>query len=176
MCDVKPEAAKEAVSNFSKYLRGNLDSIKQTKMISFADELKHLQAYLSVEKIRYDDYLEIKYDIKATEFFIPPLTVQPLVENAVNHGISDLPDGGRITISTEEKTDRYEIRVSDNGVGFDPDTLPEDERSHVGISNVRSRLHIMCHGTLDIKSSPGKGTVALIQIPKGGTEDAYYSS
>ena len=115
LCDVKPEAAKEAVSNFSKYLRGNLDSIKQTKMISFADELKHLQAYLSLEKIRFDNYLDIKYDIRATEFFIPPLTVQPLVENAVNHGISDLPNGGCVTIATEEKLDHYEIRVSDNG-------------------------------------------------------------
>ncbi len=176
LCDVKPEAAKEAVSNFSKYLRGNLDSIKQKKMISFADELKHLQAYLSLEKIRYDDDLDIKYDIKATEFFIPPLTVQPLVENAVNHGISDLPGGGLVTISTEEKRDYYEIRVSDNGVGFDPETVPEDGRSHVGIANVQSRLNIMCHGTLDIKSAPGDGTVAIIQIPKGGATDEYHSS
>ena len=176
LCDVKPEAAKEAVSNFSKYLRGNLDSIKQTKMISFADELKHLQAYLSLEKIRYDDYLDIKYDIKTTEFFIPPLTVQPLVENAVNHGISDLPGGGLVTISTEEKRDYYEIRVSDNGVGFDPETVPEDGRSHLGIMNVRSRLNIMCHGTLDIKSASGDGTVAIIQIPKGGATDEYHSS
>lgn len=176
LCDVKPEAAKEAVSNFSKYLRGNLDSIKQTKMISFADELKHLQAYLSLEKIRYDDYLDIKYDIKTTEFFIPPLTVQPLVENAVNHGISDLPVGGLVTISTEEKRDYYEIRVSDNGVGFDPETVPEDGCSHLGIMNVRSRLNIMCHGTLDIKSAPGDGTVAIIQIPKGGATDEYHSS
>ncbi len=176
LCDVKPEAAKEAVSNFSKYLRGNLDSIKQTKMISFADELKHLQAYLSLEKIRYDDDLDIKYDIKATEFFIPPLTVQPLVENAVNHGIGDLPGGGLVTISTEEKRDYYEIRVSDNGVGFDPETVPEDGRSHLGIMNVRSRLNIMCHGTLDIKSAPGDGTVAIIQIPKGGATDEYHSS
>ena len=175
LCDVKPEAAKEAVSNFSKYLRGNLDSIKQTKMISFADELKHLQAYLSLEKIRYDDDLDIKYDIKATEFFIPPLTVQPLLENAVNHGISDMPHGGCVTISTEEMPDRYEIRVSDNGVGFDPDTIPVDGRSHVGISNVRSRLNIMCHGTLDIKSAPGQGTVAIIQIPKGETANEYHS-
>ena len=93
LCDVKPEAAKEAVSNFSKYLRGNLDSIKQTEMISFAEELKHLQAYLALEKIRYGDYLKVEYNIEVAGFFIPPLTVQPLVENAVNHGVSDLPDG-----------------------------------------------------------------------------------
>lgn len=173
LCDVKPEKAKEAVSNFSKYLRGNLDSIKQRKMISFADELKHIQAYLSLEKIRYDDYLEVRYDIKVTEFFIPPLTVQPLVENAVNHGISDLPEGGCVTISTCEKPDYYEICVGDNGVGFDPDVRKADGRSHIGISNVKSRLEIMCRGTLEIVSAPGKGTTAFIKIPKGGVSDEH---
>lgn len=175
LCDVKPEAAKEAVSDFSKYLRGNLDSVKQTKMISFAEELRHLQAYLSLEKIRYGDYLEICYDIGASEFFLPPLTVQPLVENAVNHGISDLPDGGCVTVSTRETADCYEIRVSDNGVGFDPTAQPSDDRSHIGISNVRSRLHILCNGTLDIVSAPASGTTAIIKIPKGGTPDEYHS-
>lgn len=176
LCDIKPEAAKEAVSNFSQYLRGNLDSIKQTGMISFEEELKHLQAYLFLEKIRYDEYLDIRYDIRATGFFIPPLTVQPLVENAVNHGISDLPDGGCVTISTQEEPDCYSIRVSDNGVGFDPAVPPADGRSHIGIANVRSRLDILCHGTLEILSAPGSGTTAIIKIPKGETSDAYHSS
>lgn len=175
LCDVKPEAAKEAVSNFSKYLRGNLDSIKQTEMISFAEELKHLQAYLALEKIRYGDYLKVEYNIEVAEFFIPPLTVQPLVENAVNHGVSDLPEGGTVTISTKEKDDCYEIRVSDNGVGFNPDEQKNDGRSHVGIANVRSRLKIMCNGTLEIKSEIGKGTETIINIPKGANENERYS-
>ena len=175
LCDVKPEAAKEAVSNFSKYLRGNLDSIKQTQMISFAEELKHLQAYLALEKIRYGDYLKVEYNIEVAEFFIPPLTVQPLVENAVNHGVSDLPEGGTVTISTKEKDDCYEIRVSDNGVGFNPDEQKNDGRSHVGIANVRSRLKIMCNGTLEIKSEIGKGTETIINIPKGANENERYS-
>ncbi|MGN0813054.1 MAG: sensor histidine kinase [Candidatus Coproplasma sp.] len=170
LCDVKPQEAKQAVSDFSKYLRGNLDSIKKSEMISFSNELKHIQAYLALEKIRYDDELEIVYNVPVTEFFVPPLTVQPLVENAVNHGVSDLPNGGRVTISTEEKTDCYEIRVSDNGVGFDPQSVVEDERSHVGINNVRSRLAVMCQGTLEILSSPNEGTTAIIKIPKGDND------
>ena len=175
LCDVKPEAAKEAVSNFSKYLRGNLDSIKQTEMISFAEELKHLQAYLALEKIRYGDYLKVEYNIEVAGFFIPPLTVQPLAENAVNHGVSELPDGGVVTICTAETPDCYEIRVCDNGVGFNPDSVQSDGRTHVGISNVRSRLEIMCGGTLDITSDIGKGTTAIIKIPKGETENERYS-
>ena len=92
------------------------------------------------------------------------------MENAVNHGISDLPDGGRVIISTAEKSDYYEIRVSDNGVGFDPQLVVEDERSHVGINNVRSRLAVMCKGTLEIISSPNEGTTAIIKIPKGDND------
>lgn len=176
LCDVKPEAAKEAVSNFSKYLRGNLDSIKQKNMISFSEELKHLQAYLALEKIRYGDYLNVKYEIGVSEFFIPPLTIQPLVENAVNHGISDLPNGGTIIVSTSEKDDCYEIKISDNGVGFDPNVIVKDGRSHIGINNVRSRIKIMCNGTLEIISAIGKGTTMIVRIPKGESENEYYRS
>ena len=167
LCDSKPQKAKEAVSEFAKYLRGNLDSLKQNAPIPFADEFNHIKAYLALEKIRYDDDLEVVYDIKASEFFIPALTVQPLIENAVNHGISDLPHGGTVTLSTREFPDYYEIRVSDNGIGFDPDKLPQDGKSHIGISNVRSRIEMMCHGRLDIVSEAGKGTTATITIPKG---------
>lgn len=171
LCDVKPEAAKKAVSDFADYLRGNLDSIKQTAPITFSEELKHIKAYLSLEKIRYDDQLEIVYDIHVYDFFIPPLSVQPLVENAVNHGISDLPDGGRVTLTAYEFPDRYEVCVIDNGVGFDPNRIPDDGKSHVGISNVTSRLEIMCQGSLKIRSSPNSGTTAIITIPKEKTNE-----
>ncbi len=169
LCDVKPDEAKNAISDFSTYLRGNLDSIKQTKMISFAEELKHLQAYLSLEKIRFDEYLEIVYDIKVREFFIPPLSVQPLVENAINHGVSDLPDGGKVVISTDETEESYIVKIIDDGVGFDETIVKNDGRSHVGISSVRNRLQIMCNGTLTIDSKLNEGTTAVITIPKGET-------
>lgn len=169
LCDSKPELAKQAVSEFSIYLRGNLDSLKQRSMIPFRDELKHIQAYLTLEKIRYDEELEIRYDIGTSDFFLPALTVQPLVENAVDHGVSDLPDGGYVRIETHETESDYIITVSDNGIGFDINAKPTDGRSHVGIANVRSRLDIMCRGTLEIQSSPGNGTVATVKIPKGGS-------
>ncbi len=169
LCDIKPDEAKNAISDFSTYLRGNLDSIKQTKMISFAEELKHLQAYLSLEKIRFDEYLEIVYDIKVSEFFIPPLSVQPLVENAINHGVSDLPSGGKVVISTEETDEHYIVKIIDNGIGFDENAVKNDGRSHVGISSVRNRLQIMCKGALTIDSKLNDGTTAIIKIPKGET-------
>ena len=166
LCDTKPEAAKEAVSDFAKYLRGNLDSISRSDLIPFDEELRHTQAYLALEKLRYGEELTIAYDIQARDFFIPPLTIEPLVENAVEHGISDLPDGGRVTLSTAETADGYEVRVCDNGSGFDPSAAGRDERSHIGISAVRSRLAILCGGTLTIESAPGRGTTAIIHISK----------
>lgn len=167
LCDTRPEAAKTAVSDFSQYLRGNLDSIKKEGLIPFSEELRHTQVYLSLEKLRYEDALTVSYDINVGEFFLPPLTIEPLVENAVNHGIGLLPSGGCVTITARELPDCYEVRVADNGVGFDPCAVPADGRSHVGISAVRSRLHILCGGTLDIHSAPGQGSTAVIQIPKG---------
>lgn len=166
LCDTKPEAAKEAVSDFAKYLRGNLDSISRSDLIPFDEELRHTQAYLALEKLRYGDDLTIVYDIRANDFSIPPLTIEPLAENAVEHGISDLPDGGRVTLSTAETADGYEVRVCDNGAGFDPNAVTGDDRSHIGISAVRSRLAILCNGTLTIESTPGRGTSAIIHIPK----------
>ena len=167
LCDTRPEAAKEAVSDFAKYLRGNLDSISRSDLIPFDEELRHTQAYLALQELRYGEDLTVIYDIRTETFSIPPLTIEPLVENAVEHGISDLPDGGRVTLSTAETSDGYEVRVCDNGSGFDPDTAAEDgRRSHIGISAVRSRLAILCDGTLTIESAPGQGTTAIIQIPK----------
>lgn len=167
LCDTKPEAAKSAVSDFSRYLRGNLDSIKKEGLISFSEELHHTQVYLALEKLRYEEALEVAYDINASDFLLPPLTIEPLVENAVNHGIGSLPAGGRVTIAAEALPGCYEVRVADNGVGFAPGVLPDDGRTHVGISAVRSRLHILCGGTLEIQSVPGQGTTAIIRIPKG---------
>ena len=120
LCDTRPETAKTAVSDFSRYLRGNLDSLKKEGLISFSDELRHTQAYLSLEKLRYEEALEVAYDIKVSDFLLPPLTIEPLVENAVNHGIGVLPSGGCVTISTQELPEYYEVRVADNGAGFDP--------------------------------------------------------
>ena len=167
LCDVDSSLAKQAISDFSVYLRGNLNSLKQNTLISFQEELRHIKAYLNLEKIRYDEYLEVQYDISAAEFLVPALSIQPLVENAVNHGISDMPDGGRITVKTWENADFYVISVADNGVGFDAEIPVTDSKNHVGIATVRNKLAIMCHGTLEITASPGNGTTATVKIPKG---------
>ena len=167
-CRRDPELAEKAVVDFSTYLRGNMDSLNIDVPIMFETELKHTNAYLSLEKLRFEDNLQIKYDIECTDFSLPPLTLQPIVENAVRHGVRETDDGkGTVTIATRELDDRYEITVSDNGNGFDPQQHPETDKPHIGIENVRYRLKNMCGGTLAFDSVIGQGTVATISVPKG---------
>ena len=160
--------AKAMVNSFAEYLRNNLSSLEETGLIAFETELSHIQTYLDIEKMRFEDTLEIEYDIKCVDFSLPVLTVQPIVENAVKHGTSKKRGGGRVTISTDEDKESYIIKVADTGCGFDPTKPKNDGKRHVGIDNVRQRLFNMCGGTLSIESEVGKGTLATIIIPKGG--------
>jgi LytS/YehU family sensor histidine kinase len=170
LCDQNPTLAKEAIDQFSTYLRGNLEALSKKNLVSFEEEFKHVSIYLALEKMRFADELDIKYDIQAKDFFVPALSIQPLVENAVKHGIGAKIEGGSVTIATLDLVKYYEIRIFDDGIGFDPEKPMNDGRTHVGISNVRSRLESMCNGTLEIQSEPGKGTVSIIRIPKESEE------
>lgn len=166
LCEMDGEKAQQAISDFSDYLRGNLDSLKVSRPVPFETELKHLQNYLALEQIRFEDELKVVYDIQESDFLLPALSVQPLVENAVKHGVGKAQKGGTITITTRRVGDVYEVIVKDNGVGFDLLELKQDGRSHVGIENVRQRVQSMCNGELIIESEIGKGTRAVIRIPR----------
>jgi two-component system LytT family sensor kinase len=167
LCGKDPPAAQKAIDDFATYLRGNLDSLKQSTPVPFEQELSHVRIYLSLEKMRFDDELNIVYDIRTAAFAIPTLTVQPLVENAVKYGVGKKPGGGTVSVSSQETADGFEVVVQDDGVGYDPDNVQSDgRRTHIGISNVRSRLMEMSRATLDIQSTPGKGTTAVIRLPK----------
>ena len=168
LCETNPMRARFMVNSFSEYLRNNLSSLEEPGLITFETELSHVNTYLDIEKVRFEDTLEIEYDIKCMDFSLPVLTVQPIVENAVKHGTSKKRGGGRVSISTEDDGQDYVITVSDTGCGFDPDVPKNDGKRHVGIENVRQRLANMCSGSLTIESKVGEGTVATIRIPKGG--------
>lgn len=165
LCGKDDNTAKTVISDFSDYLRNNLDSLERKELVPFSTELDHIKTYLDIEKIRFGEELEIVYDTEAKDFFLPVMTIQPLVENAVKHGISKKRGGGKLTVSTVEKHDRYKITVTDTGKGFDVHAY-SDEKSHIGINNVRQRLKNMCCGTLSVTSEYGKGTTAVVMIPK----------
>ncbi len=155
LCKSDPLAAQTAIEDFATYLRGNLDSIKRKTPIPFTKELEHIRIYLALEKMRFEDELQIVWNVKADSFMLPALTVQPLVENAVKYGVGKKPGGGTVTIATTEMPDAYVITVSDDGIGYDPTVTQDDGRTHIGIDNVRSRLASMCGGALSIETTMG---------------------
>ena len=169
MCQIDPDTAQEATVTFADYLRGNMDSLKQTAPVPFEKELEHLKKYLYIEKLRFADLLNIEYDIQTTDFQLPLLSIQPLVENAVKHGVGMKEDGGTVTIATKETDTAYEVIITDDGVGFDPTApKPDDGKSHVGMENTQRRLHDLCGASVEITSVIGEGTTARIILPKEG--------
>jgi len=110
----------------------------------------------------------VVYDIQAKDFKLPVLTLQAIVENAVRHGTGKRERGGTVTISTSETGSEYLVTVSDDGMGFDPDDAVNDGQQHIGIKNVRERLHAQCAGSLEIESRKGSGTTVTMRIPKKG--------
>ena len=165
LCKRDPETAKAAVDSLADYLRANLDSLRFEKLVSFQRELEHTNAYLFIEKLRFGDDLQVACNIRCNDFMLPSLTLQPLVENAIRHGLCGKEDGGTVTICAEKTETEYLVTVMDDGVGFDPAAIREDGRSHVGLENVRERLQLLSGGTLTIASTPGVGTKAVIHLP-----------
>lgn len=166
LCAIDAKMAQEAVEHFSEYLRCVLGSLNLTMPISFTQELRNVRAYLELEKLRFEDDLQIVYDIQATDFFVPALSVQILVENAVKHGICMKENGGTLTLRTLESATGYDIFVIDDGVGFALEDIAHDGRLHIGLQNARQRLAVMVGGTLDINSTPNIGTTVTIHLPK----------
>ena len=164
MCLKDPQKAFDLVRNFSLYLRGNFSELDSVTPIRFAEELKHVEYYVNIEKVRFPD-MSIEYDVEATEFVLPALSVQPLVENAIKHGLMRLETGGTVKIHSYETPTHFCVEVTDDGVGFDTDA-PIDEKKHVGLRNIRGRLKAMVNGDLVLESKPGIGTKAMIMIPK----------
>ena len=169
LCITEPEAASKLVRNFSLYLRGNFSELDNVKPIPFSQEMNHVKHYTDIEQVRFPD-MTIQYDLRLVEFLLPALSVQPLVENAIKHGLMGLEEGGIVTISAYETHTHYIVEVTDDGVGFDMNA-GYDETKHVGIKNIRERIEAMCRGTLSIESEIGKGTKATLKIPKEDTEN-----
>ena len=153
--------ASDAVDDFSLYTRRNIEAMRSDEQIEFSKELEHIKAFLNIENVDDETGLVVEYDIGELDFQLPPLTVEPLVENAVIHGIGTLESGGVITISSRKTDDGYMVTVEDNGVGFDV----ENTKFGVGLENAKTRLELQCGGRLEITSRPGC-TKATVFVPK----------
>ena len=164
LCSINPPKAGELVHNFAKYLRGNFRELDNPRPILMSQEMEHVRHYINIENVRFPD-MTFSFEMDSVDFHIPALTIQPIVENAIKHGLMKLPKGGTIRVVSYETDTHYCVSVEDDGAGFDTSELL-DERKHVGIRNIRERLKAMVDGTLEIESKVGTGTKVLITIPK----------
>ena len=162
LIDTDPRTAKESIRGFSKYLHQNFNAVVKTGLVPFEEELEHTRAYLVVEQARFGNRLEVTFDIPHTDFLLPPLTLEPIVENAVKHGMDPDCDPLRILIRTRPVDGGSEIVVENNGTSFDP---AASDNVGVGLSNVRERLALTCQGTLRITQRKDGGAIVTLRIP-----------
>jgi len=167
LCVTDPEEAEETTVLFSQYLRTNLDSIRNTELVPFETELRHINTYVALEKKRFKDKVIYETNCSETHFLVPPLGLQPIVENSIKHGIRGKETQGTLKLTTQKADGGYLVIIEDDGIGFDPSKpVSDDGRSHVGMNNVKSRLQHMCNATVTVESSPGNGCKTTIFFPE----------
>jgi sensor histidine kinase YesM len=158
-----PERASAMVYNFSRYLRANLSNIGSNEMIPFSDEMRNIEAYTGIEQVRFPR-ITIRFELAAADFHVPVLTIQPLVENAIRHGLSKKAGGGTLVVRSFEDGEAVYVEVCDDGVGFGSAGLKG--QAGVGLRNVAYRLKTLAGAGLDIRSAEGQGTRVLVTFPK----------
>ncbi|MBQ0072473.1 MAG: histidine kinase [Spirochaetales bacterium] len=167
LCRKNPDLAAKTTADFATYLRMNLNFLSVDTPVLFDEEQRHTEIYLSLEQLRFGDDMSVVWDIQTRSFTLPVLTLQPIVENAVKHGICQKENGGTVWISTREERDAFVVIVKDDGVGFDTRNLHyEDGKTHIGMENTRRRLAVISKATMTVESTIGKGTTVTIRVPK----------
>lgn len=161
LCSIDPKKASETLGLFASYVRQNITTTTDS-LTPFSKEIEHVKTYASIETLRFPN-IEVQYDIQFSDFDIATLSIQPLVENAIKHGIRS-KEHGIVLISTQYNNQSIIINISDNGIGFDTSIIDELDDTHVGIHNVKNRLEILQNASMAINSS-SDGTNITITIP-----------
>ena len=166
---LQPEAAYKMAGDFSRYLRFNVDAVTAAGgVVSFSEELRAVRAYAEINEAQLGDRLKVIFDVPDVDFRMPALTLQPIVENAIIHGIKPKVGGGIVKVTLTEDERNWYIRVADDGQGFDPSKARQE--NSVGLSNVCKRIGKFEGCSLEIASAPGCGTTAVL-IYRKKTED-----
>ena len=156
------QRAVQGIDAFSDYLKVHIRAIQTDELIDFEQELRHVNAYLSLVQADRSRQIDIRYDIQVTDFMLPPLSLEPIIENAVKYGTGK--DNGVIVISTREADNAVRICVSDNGTG-NPEQSKTLKSTGIGLSNTRQRLALQCGGTLETEQTDS-GMFVTITIPR----------
>ena len=162
LCRENPEKAQQVILDFTTYLRKNFTALEKEEVVLFEEELEHTRAYLAVESVRFEEQISFVFDTPETGFRLPALTLQPIVENAVKHGVDTEGNPLHIKISTRKTDAYYEVLVEDDGPGFSEN---ESHNPNVALNNIKKRLSMTCHGLLEIESEKNRGTLVKILIP-----------
>ena len=168
LCAQDSEKAQRVIKDFSRYLQSNFTAITQEGTISFSEELEHTRAYLAVEQARYEGQLFVEFDTPNTFFRLPALTLQPIVENAVRHGLDPDLEPLYVSIVTEDAPGGVRLVVEDTGPGY----APPDGAPHFALDNIRERLETLCGGTLKIEPREAGGTKVTVFVPLQNQETA----
>lgn len=163
LCLLDPKKASETTEKFGSYLRQNLNFLQQDHLIPFLKELEHTKTYAEIEMLRFP-HIELTYDIQDSDFSLPALTLQPIVENAIRHGVRSR-DNGKILIHTYYESNNHILVIEDNGIGFHTEVISQLDDTHIGIRNVKERIEKLCCGNLTIKTRINEGTKVIITIP-----------
>jgi two-component system LytT family sensor kinase len=172
-----PERARELILEFAEFTRYSFRA--HGEFTTLAEELRSIDRYLTIERARFGDRLQVRLQIapEVLPVGLPFLCLQPLVENAVRHGLSRKPGVGMVSIEARDAGSECHITVEDDGVGMDPEALAagvaeaangDDSGQHVGLSNVDERLRSVFgdHFGLVVETAPGEGTKVSMRVPK----------
>ncbi len=168
-----PEYASDLIYDFTTHLRACIRSMSNEDLVPFTQELENIKAYVNIEKMRFGDRLRVEYNCRETEFDIIPLSLQPLVENAIRHGVYECGvRGGTVAVSTSRGDECITVCVEDDGTGFDFEkTMAEvksGKRDSSGLYNLIFRFETLMNAHVAVESKIGSGTKVTVTIPAGG--------
>ena len=167
LCHENPEAAAELVCEISTYLQRSMEN--KAPLITLDEELEHVLSYINIQKVRFPDRLKITLDIEDNiNCQIPAFTLQPIVDNAIRHGVLKRKQGGNVSISIKKQPNSIRITVKDDGDGMTDeqlDALCKRKNKHHSIYKVNHSLKKAGIKGLKISSYQNHGTIVIIDIP-----------
>ncbi len=171
MAEVNPPMTKQLIHDLADYLRGGIDFESTTGIIRLSREIGIVKAYVSIEQARFRDRINSEFYLEGDlEVEVPLLTIQPLVENAIRHGILPKTETGKVLVSVVNDGHRVVIEVKDDGIGMAPEEVERIKRgiavseSGIGLSNIQRRLQVLFGSSLSIESVQGRGTAVSFSI------------
>jgi sensor histidine kinase YesM len=166
LCQIDPEKAEQAIHCFSSYLRNNMELINASSITTFNQEIKHIEQYLMLHEIRFEDDIILDVINPYDDFEIPALCIEPVAENSINYAFRGYKVPiKRIGIEVKLVEGGHEILISDNGKGFNVETIGNDGRRHIGIENVKERILHLFNGRFEMTSEINVGTEVKIFLP-----------